>query len=109
MKARRFSVMFIGVMVVMLAVVSSKGFSETNLHVMEGKISAVSPEYNTVVVEVPVGQGKLFTVGGPLVPDAVLIKEGERADLEAFSRGDEVTVTWRSVPDGHVIERLVAE
>ena len=109
MEVRRFSVIFIAAMAALSVIISSEGFAENDLHVMEGKISAVSPEYNTVVVEVPVGQGKRFTVGGPLVPDAVLMKDGERADLEAFSRGDEATVTWRSVPDGHVIERLVAE
>lgn len=78
------------------------------VHTMEGKVSAVEPKYNTVVVEVPVGQDRLFTVGGPLVADAVVKKDGRSANLEELSSGDSVVVTWRSTPNGHVIEKLIA-
>ena len=78
------------------------------VHTMEGKISAVEPTYNTVVVEVPVGKDRLFTVGGPLVADAEVKKHGRSANLEDLSNGDSVVVTWRSTPNGHVIEKLIA-
>jgi len=95
------------VLVMVLAVLTSYAFAGSELYTMEGKISAVEPEHDTVVVEVPVGKVKMFTVGGPLVADAVLEKYGRSADLEDFSSGDFVAVSWRSTPNGHVIERLV--
>ena len=75
---------------------------------MTGKISAIDLAYNTVVIQVPMAS-KIFTVGGPLAPDAKLRKDNKMATLNDFKVGERVTVNWHSTPQGHVIDRLVAK
>ena len=77
-------------------------------YVMKGKIKAIDEQYNTVVIEVPMGK-KQFTVGGPLTPDAVLRRKGQTVKLSAFKEGDNVTVRWTATASGHIIERLEAK
>jgi hypothetical protein len=79
-----------------------------NTYLMTGKISAIDLAYNTVVIEVPM-VSKTFTVGGPLAPDAMVIKDDQPTGLDDFKIGEQVTVKWHSTPQGHVIDRLVAK
>jgi len=75
---------------------------------MAGEIAAIDLGHNTVVVEVPVG-GRLFTVGGPLSPGAVLNRGGQSVGLADFRTGDRVTVTWEATEKGHLIVSLNAK
>jgi hypothetical protein len=72
---------------------------------MSGKITAIEPDNNTVVVEVIQGDDQ-FTVAGPLSSDAILKKSDELATLGDFSEGDSVTVYFYSTDEGHVINKL---
>jgi hypothetical protein len=74
---------------------------------MAGKIAAIDLDHNTVIVEVPVGE-RLFTVGGPLSPEAVLKRGGQSVGLADFRTGDRVTVTWEATERGHLILSLKA-
>ena len=73
-----------------------------------GEIAAIDLDHNTVVVEVPVGK-RLFTVGGPLSPEAVLQRGGQSVGLADFRTGDRVTVTWETTERGHLILSLKAK
>jgi hypothetical protein len=75
---------------------------------MTGKIAAIDLGHNTVVIEAPVG-GRLFTVGGPLSPEAVLERGGQSVGLADFRTGDRVTVTWKATEKGHLILSLKAK
>ncbi len=76
---------------------------------MVGKIYAIDLKYNTVVVNVPLTEKKIFRVGGPLAPNAVLKKGNkEKPTLEDFKVGDKVVVEWEATPKGHLIHRLEA-
>jgi hypothetical protein len=70
-----------------------------------GEITAIDMPFKTVVIEAPVGDDS-FTVGGPLSPDAKLVKEGRPAELSDFAVGDKVSVVWRATPSGHIIEKI---
>ncbi len=92
----------------MLLVFSSAAWSASPpLHSLRGEIAAIDLQHGTVVVEVPVEQGSL-TVGGPVVPDAALQKNGKKVDLNAFSVGEEVQVAWEKTDETLLIHRLVA-
>ena len=79
---------------------------------MVGEITAIDLAHRTVVVEVLVGKAvvgeQLFTVGGPLSPDAELKRGGRPAELEDFKVGDRVTVLWKTIETGHLILSLEA-
>ena len=75
---------------------------------MAGEIAAIDLGHNTVVVEVPVGK-RLFTVGGPLSPEAILNRGGQSVGLADFHAGDRVTVTWEATEKGHFIVSLKAK
>jgi len=87
----------------MLLLGAQKGLSKDIVYEMRGKISAVEPTEHTVVIEVPMEDGKLFTVGGPLAANATVRKGGHGATLADFSPGEEVTVKWKSIKTGHLI------
>jgi hypothetical protein len=72
---------------------------------MSGKITALEPDNNTVVVEVIQGDDQ-FTVAGPLSSDAILLKGDESANLGEFNEGDSVMVHFYSTDEGHVIYRM---
>jgi len=78
------------------------------IYKMKGKIIAVDLDYNTVVVDVPIGK-KIFRVAGPLSPDAVLKKGGGKASLSDFHEGEWVTVEWEHTDKGHIVKMLVAK
>ena len=78
------------------------------IFVMSGKVKAAEPQYNTAVVECPVG-GQMFTVAGPLAQKAVLKKGGKSAQLKYFKEGEHVQVKWQATEKGHLILMLAAK
>jgi hypothetical protein len=76
--------------------------------VMSGKVKAAEPQYHTAVVECPVG-GQMFTVAGPLAPQAMLKKGGKSVQLKAFKEGEHVQVKWQATENGHLILMLAAK
>ena len=86
----------------------TKAEKVSEVFVMSGKVKAAEPQYNTAVVECPVG-GQMFTVAGPLAPQAVLKKGGESTQLENFKEGDHVQVKWQATKNGHLILMLAAK
>lgn len=77
-----------------------------NTYKMTGKIRGIDLNYQTIVIEVPLG-ATMFTVGGPLAPDAKLTKAGQPVRLSDFSVNEKVTVIFHSTDQGHVIDRLM--
>ncbi|MEJ2167616.1 MAG: hypothetical protein P8185_07025 [Deltaproteobacteria bacterium] len=77
-----------------------------NSYKMTGKITAINHQYQTIVIEVPLGS-QMFTVAGPLAPDAKLTKAGQPAKLSDFAVNETVTVIFHSTNQGHVIDRLI--
>ncbi len=77
------------------------------IYKMKGKITAIDLEYNTVVVDVPIGK-KTYTVAGPLAKDAVL-KKGNKTDvtLKDFQKGESVVVEWEVTEKGHIVKQLI--
>jgi len=75
------------------------------LFLMTGKIAAIDSAFNTVVIEVPLGE-KMFTVGGPLSSKATLTKGGQPANLSDFAVGEQVKVKWKATGEGHLIEMM---
>jgi hypothetical protein len=73
---------------------------------MTGKITSIDLNYQSIVIEVPLGS-QMFTVGGPLASDAKLTKAGQSAKLSDFSVNEKVTVIFHSTDQGHVIDRLI--
>jgi hypothetical protein len=76
--------------------------------IMSGTVKAAEPQYNTAVVECPVG-GQMFTVAGPLAPQAVLKKGGKSAQLQDFKEGEHVKVKWQATENGHLILMLATK
>jgi ABC-type Fe3+-hydroxamate transport system substrate-binding protein len=85
----------------------SESMAAEKVFKMAGEIAAIDLDHNTVIVEVPVGE-RLFTVGGPLSPEAVLKRGGQSVGLADFRTGDRVTVTWEATERGHLILSLKA-
>ena len=94
--------------VVLMLLITAPTIVFAKTYNMTGKISAIDMAYKTVVIEVPMA-GKIFTVAGPLAPDAKLTKNMKPAGLNDFMVGERVTVKWHSTPQGHVIDRLAAK
>jgi hypothetical protein len=95
----------LGVLIFLLSA-GGQGLCKEIVYNMKGKISAVEPANNTVVVQVPMKDGEIFTVGGPLAPDAIIRQGGRTATLADFFPGEEVTVKWKPVETGHLILML---
>ena len=75
---------------------------------MAGTVKAIDSEYNTAVVECPLG-GQTFTVAGPLAPKADLVIGGKTAQLKNFTQGEHVHVKWQATENGHLIHNLTAK
>ena len=87
-----------------------KGVKSGEVYVMSGKIKTVDLKDNTAVIDCPAGKSKeIFTVAGPLAPDAKLEKGGKAAQMKDFKEGESVTVKWKAVQDGHLILSLSAK
>jgi hypothetical protein len=78
------------------------------VYVMSGKIQAVDLQAETAVINCPEGK-EMFTVAGPLAPKAELRKDGKPTQLQDFKEGENVTVKWKAVNDGHLILMLSAK
>jgi hypothetical protein len=81
---------------------------EGRIFVMSGKITAIDLPSQNVMIECPTG-GQIFTVGGPLSPNAVLKIGGKSVRLDDFGLGTSVTVKWKSTENGPVILMLKAK
>lgn len=92
-------------LVLVICLFTAAAYAESKAYLMTGKVAGIDTAYNTVVIEVPL-ESQMFTVGGPLDPNAALTKDGESASLKDFKVGETVKVKWRSTPEGHVIEAL---
>jgi hypothetical protein len=80
------------------------------IYKMEGKISAIDLQDNTVVIQVPITEKNIFTVAGPLAKNATLkIRDKKEVTLKDFKVGEKVVVEWEPLPDGHLIKRLEAK
>jgi len=77
-----------------------------NLYKMTGKIAAIDHTYNTVVVYVPLANGQVFVVGGPLATNAILKKGSALATLSDFRVGEMVVVKWSPTDTGHLIKMI---
>ena len=75
---------------------------------MAGTVKAVDSEYNTAVIECPLGS-QMFTVAGPLAPKADLVIGGKTAQLKNFTQGEHVHVKWQATENGHLIHNLTAK
>jgi len=94
------------VVLTLLATAPTIVFAKT--YNMTGKISAIDMTFKTVVIQVPMA-AKMFTVAGPLAPDAKLTKNMKTVSLNDFTVGERVAVKWHSTPQGHVIDGLAAK
>lgn len=95
-------------MVLALPGSAADSWAAEELYKMTGYITAIDHDYHTVVIEVPM-VGKTFTVGGPLAPNAKLERGGHSVHLTDYMAGDQVVVTWKHTPNGHLILSLVAK
>lgn len=85
-----------------------RAMKNDKIFVMSGTLTAAVPEYNTAVIECPVG-GQIFTVAGPLTQKAALKKGGKSAKLQDFKAGEKVKVKWQATENGHLILMLAAK
>ncbi len=116
MKTARFivEITVIGIVVVFLMVLiapsAPAAATGPKTYKMIGKISAIDLKFNTVVIDVPLTEKKIFTVAGPLAKD-VTLKKGNKKNvtLKDFKVGDKVVVEWEPTPEGHLIKRLVSK
>ena len=106
MRRERICVALFLIPVFLLCLSGVESIAGENEYKMGGEITAIEKDYNTVVIEVLLGNNQLFTVGGPLSEGAVLKKEGQPVGLSSFAIGDKVTVLWRATEKGHIIDRL---
>lgn len=72
---------------------------------MTGKITAINLDYQTIVIECPMGT-QMFTVAGPLASDARLTRADQTVNLKNFKLDEIVTVVFHSTGQGHVIDRV---
>ena len=101
--------MAVAVVVVLAFLATAPAIAFATTYNMTGKISAIDQSHQTVVIKCPLASNQIFTVGGPLAPDAKLTKNMKKAALNDFMVGERVTVRWHSTPQGHVIDRLAAK
>ena len=94
-------------LILLISLFAVVAYAENKVYLMTGEVSGIDTTFKTVVIEVPLGE-QMFTVGGPLDPNATLTKDGRSVSLKDFKVGDTVKVKWRSTPEGHVIEALSA-
>ena len=81
---------------------------EGKVFVMSGKITAINLPTDNVLIECPTN-GDIFTVGGPLSPNAVLKIGRKPVGLGDFSLGTQVTVKWKATENGPVILMMKAK
>lgn len=98
---------FAAAIVLLLAgVMTASAVSGEQTRAMIGNITHVNAKYETVVVEVPIGD-QLFTVAGPIHSETRLKKNGRSVSLDAFQHGEKVKVRWHTTDSGHIIDGLI--
>ena len=107
MVTKRKSLIIIGAAVALLFVATAATIVFAETYNMTGTISAIDLQYQTMVIKYPLASKQIFTVGGPLAENAVLIIKNKKASLNDFKVGERVAVRWHDVPKGHMIDRLV--
>ncbi len=96
----------VAIVLLLAGAMTAPSVSGKQSRAMIGKITHIDTKYETVVVEVPVGDD-LFTVGGPIHSETKLNKNGRSVSLDAFQKGEQVKVRWHTTDSGHVIDGLV--
>jgi len=81
---------------------------ETKVYTMSGRIDAIDMDTDTIVVEVPIKGNETMTIGGPVIEDATLQKDGRQVDLDEFEVGEWVEVTWEKTDETLLIQKLAA-
>ena len=109
MNEKKNTKMAVAVVVVLAFLATAPAIAFATTYNMTGTISAIDQSHQTVVIKCPLASHQIFTVGGPLAPDAKLTKNMKKVSLNDFMVGERVTVRWHSTPQGHVIDRLVAK
>jgi hypothetical protein len=71
-----------------------------------GKVSAVTVESRTIVVEIPRGTDSL-TVGAEVLPEAILEADGQTIDLEDIQVGDQVRIEWSRTEQGILAHKII--
>jgi hypothetical protein len=104
-KRKSLKIVVAAVVLLFVATAATIVFAET--YNMTGTISAIDLSYQTVVIKCPLASKQIFTVGGLLAENAVLIIKNKKASLNDFKVGERVAVRWHGVPQGHMIDRLV--
>lgn len=98
---------FTAALVLLLAgVMTAPSVCAKQSRAMIGNITHINAKYETVVVEVPIGDD-LFTVAGPIHSETTLKKNGRSVSLDAFQNGDKVKVRWHTTDSGHIIDGMV--
>ena len=93
-----------------VSVLAVPGAQAVKTYKMKGTITAIDQQDNTVVVNVPLEKKEVYTVAGPLAPNAILKKGGKTGvSLKDFNVGDPVIVEWEVTDKGHLIKMLAAK
>lgn len=106
-KTRKFYVYYPVLIIAAICLSGSAVLAAQEFHELGGKISAITPSENIVVVKCPEGS-TILTVGGRLAKNPELLKGKKPVSLSDFKVGEHVLVGWKSTANGPVIERLIA-
>ena len=98
----------IGLMIASSLWATSLQAEEAKVYSMSGRIAAIDMDADTIVVEVPIKGNETMTIGGPVIDDARLQKDGRQVDLDEFEVGDWVKVTWQKTAETLLIQELAA-
>jgi hypothetical protein len=71
-----------------------------------GKVAAVTPESRIIVVEIPRAKDSL-TVGGEVLPNAVIKAGDQTIQLSDIRVGDRVRIEWSRGEQGDVVHRVI--
>jgi hypothetical protein len=107
-KTPKFYVFYLVIMMAAIGFSGSAALAAQETHELGGKISAITPSENIVVVKCPMGS-TFLTVGGQLANKPALMKGDKPVSLKDFKVGEHVLVGWKSTANGPVIERLIAK
>jgi len=73
-----------------------------------GEIIVISRQSLTVAVEV-VLNGRPHIVGGRLAPDAILLRDDRKCDLDTFKVGEVVRIAWKVIDQRKQVVSLIAD
>jgi len=72
-----------------------------------GHVVAVTPKYETIVVDVPEGHDVL-RLGATVTPHTVIRVNGTAAPLTALKAGEQVRIAYQRTPGGDVATSVIA-